>query len=97
MLGRSLKKKKKKRVEPNLGVHLIIWESQFMTLTEEALHTGWRHEHWYSGHLNWALSCWHSPLFPRVSSSSKGHSEGPGLAYDTDPQTGTHSGPGICL
>lgn len=32
-----------------------------------------------------------------VSCSSKGHRKGPGLASDTDPQTGSHSGPGICL
>lgn len=69
---------------------LIIWELQFMTLTEEVLKTG-------TDRSTLELSSEPLTLFPRVSSSSKGHSEGPGLAYDTDPQTGTHSGPGICL
>lgn len=34
---------------------------------------------------------------PTTHSSSKGQKGAPKLACDTDPQTGTRSGPGICL
>lgn len=74
-----------------MSVTLIILELQFITLSKEVLRTGTDKS---TGTVALDLS---SLLFPRVSHSSKGHSKGPRLAYDTDPQTGTHSGPGICL